>query len=245
MMKKFLFWILIIIGIIALLIALWLLRNPRSVAEDTVKVDIQIQFDYFRDIEELKSRSSDIVQLEILDYRAEWINFWAGFEGVRPQDWRERYELFTIHRARVLNVFQGDLMIGEIIEVRQLGGSLDGEIWTTPSTADFSYGDHVVLFLIGGDLPHFGIMSPSQGTFVVNDDEELLSYHSFNNLELTWEILGQIQSDNGIEPSHINETGSSYTEGSNSMKKIGVILTGTILVTVLSILIIRKRNSKK
>ena len=211
------------------LVLMCILILPTSLvfAEGDEDVDIQIEFDFLKDVEDIKSRSSDIVQLEILNKRAEWINPWEGFEGEKPDNWQERYELYTIHRARVLNVFQGDSGIGEIIEVRQLGGSLDGANWTTPSTANFSYGDNVVLFLIEVFSSLYGIMSPFQGSFIVNDDGELLSYHNHpaDSIELTWEILEQIQSDNGIDPEAIisennevearNDVENDYTENNN------------------------------
>jgi len=246
-----------------LIVVVFVLIFPMVIvsAEEEVEIDILIEFNYFRSVEELRARSSAIVHLEILDERVEWVNPWDGFEGEKPYNWRERYEIFTTHTARIIEVFQGDINVGEIIEIRQIGGSLDGTILRNPSMVNFLYGDNVLLFLSGSNSPRYGIAQPYQGAYLVNNDGSLSSYHNHlsDDLGLTWEILNQIQHDNGIEPNRTNEAESNYPEEyndretspnptiieSNSVKKIGIIVTGTILATILIILMMRRRNRDK
>ena len=179
-------------------------------AEDEYEMAIYIEYLPFENIEEMGSASSDIVQLEILDERAEWVNVWVGLEDTPDR----LYDVYTIHRARVLNVFQGDLEIGEIIEVRQMGGILDGTTLENPSMINFSYGDNVVLFLGEAVTSHFVIMLPYQAAYFVSDDGSLLRAHpkrGFDDLGLTWEILGQIQQDNENNPTGDNGADPSDT----------------------------------
>jgi len=189
------------------------------VTAEEVEMEIHIEYWPFEDIEDMRSVSSDIVQLEILDERAEWVNIWENHDGVIPSE-RDLYDVYTIHRARVLNVFQGDLAIGEIIEVRQIGGSLDGIILLNPSMVNFSYSDNVVLFLGEAVTSHFVIMLPYQAAYIISGNGDLIGYHqnpAFNDLGLTWDILEQIQYENGIESiSNTTEnTESNVAEGSD------------------------------
>ena len=228
-MKKII--LILIIGTSLILAATFVL------AEEEHDMTIHIEYWYFRSIEEISEMTSDIVQLEILDERAEWINIWEGRE--HPSE-RDLNDVYTIHRARVLNVFQGDLVVNDVIEIMQEGGSLDGTTLRNPSMVNFSYGDNVVLFLHNPvDFP-FTIINPYQGAYHIGEDGSLSRYHddSPGNLGLTWDILEQIQHENGIEA-------TPTTVESNNIKKIGIIVTGTILATVLIILIMCRRNREK
>jgi len=241
---------------IIFILSLIIILSSNVVHADGEDVDIQIEFDFVRTVEELREMATDIVHLEVLDERGEWINLWPDGNG--PTE-RSPYELFTISNARILNVFQGSLTVGEVIEVRQLGGNLEGVTWTTNALANFSNGDEVILFLGLAASGHYGIFFPMQSIFVVGNDGELSSYHTMNDLVLTWDYLNQIQHDNGIEPANTNEAESNYSEEYNdretspspttvensNMKKIGIIVTGTILIALLIILTIRNRNRKK
>ena len=220
------------------------------VSAEGTEPDILIQYWFYEDIEEMISRSTDAVELEILDKHVKLVNIWGNDPA-------------TIHQARVLNVFQGDLTVGDVIEVRQIGGRVDGITLNNPSMVHLSPGDHVVLFLNGVDgVSYFGIGVPYQAAYIINEDGELISYHDnpFPNEELTWEILEQIQRDNGIEPSDNNETDSNgnngtglnddvetnpITDESNGLRNIGIVVAGTIILTAVFILLTRRSKNKK
>ena len=243
-----------ILGLVSMLFPI-----TNALADEGYEMEIHIEYWPFENIEEMRSVSSDIVQLEILDERAEWINIWENHDGVVPSE-RDLYDVYTIHRARVLDVFQGDLTIGEIIEVRQIGGSLEGTVLRNPSMVNFSYGDNVVLFLGEAATSHFVIMLPYQAAFIINDDGKLFGYHQmqgFDDLGLTWDILEQIQYDNGIESIPINnesndmessdvESGSVENNDieSNGIVRIGTAIVGAVLAILLVILIMRNRKKR-
>jgi len=70
-------------------------------------------------IDELASRATYIVRVEVLDERVEQIDY-----AIPPSS---SYGIFTVNRLRVLDVFKGDTEIGNIMQVRQFGGQLGDE----------------------------------------------------------------------------------------------------------------------
>jgi len=245
-------------------------------AEEEREISIYVEYMPFRDIEEIADMATDIVFLEILNDRVEWINIWEGLESVPAEG--DLYDIHTIHSARVLDVFQGDLAIGDTIEIMQEGGSLDGTNYINRSAINLSYGDNVVLFLYNPINFPFTIISPYQGVYVINDGGDLFGYHqnqSFNDLELTWDILEQIQYENGIESisdttenteSNVadgsdvenNDTESNDTENievensvveNNGIERsgvaIGIVIVGSTLAILFLVLIMRGRNRKR
>jgi len=71
---------------------------------------------------------------------------------VPEERYREHYDIFTVYRFRVLEVFQGTTQPGEIIEVMRRGGQYGrftrmNNNWDN----DFAAGDELVLFLTGGE----------------------------------------------------------------------------------------------
>jgi len=99
---------------------------------------------------------SEIVRAEVLDERTEWHNTTAAWhhEGAQPflvddpgWDHSDRYEPYTFHRVRVLEVFKGEVAAGDILEVMQEGGQIDNVRLENYSFVSLTPGDDVVLFL--------------------------------------------------------------------------------------------------
>jgi len=77
------------------------------------------------------------------------------------------YHTATINRVMILEVFQGDYQIGDIIEVRRVGGSYGTSMMFVHDGISLEVGDDVVLFLYSWryiGLPHV-FLTPSQGAY--------------------------------------------------------------------------------
>jgi len=161
-------------------------------------------------IEDLAARARRyIVRVEVLDERTELFNSSAGLVSFE--------EINTIHRLRVLEVFQGNTQPGEVIEVRQMGGELNGETFVNDDLVSLAAGEELVMFLFGvtqeeypdldwsaGSRPAT-LINPWQGIYRVPpaslggqdiaaqaDDTVLESLHPDNNLVLTVGDLARI-----------------------------------------------------
>jgi len=166
----------------------WVERWDLDVNEEH-NIEIRASERPFHSFDELAFRATDIVRVKALgEERVELINTWqppprehayAPAQTVQGQDfyafippeeerYRERYDIFTVYRFRVLEVFQGTLQPGQEIEVRRRGGQLDNftlvnHNWNNDFTAD----DELVLFLRGGDR------NPYMPSWVPNPEETL------------------------------------------------------------------------
>ena len=122
----------------------------------------------YEGVEDLAESATDVVRARVLDERYEWVNTRLGPPD--PESEIDPYDLCTIHRVLVLEVFQGDSSPGDIIEVIQLGGELDGEMWHSYDNVGFSIDDDLVFFIrasLREDNPGFWLLSPSQSVFNV------------------------------------------------------------------------------
>lgn len=240
------------------LVLVWVLLLPITIiTEEEQENEIRLMTEYmpFRDVEQMTDRTSDIVKLEILDERIEWVNIWEGIEDVPVE--RNLYDIHTIHRARVLNVFKGDSAVGDIIEIMQEGGNLDGITLINESAVNFSYGDNVVLFLHNPIEFPFTIINPYQGAYLISDDGMLVSYHNHpaDNLGLTWDVLDQIQYNNGNESTLIIVENNVDTENNDNVESSDgvensdiesnvIIIVGVVLAISFAMLVVRIRNKK-
>jgi len=213
-------------------------RNPgrrfctRHLAEGEVLIveadhGDRIWFDSIDDLLRSADRESggpwrtEVLRVEILDERTGWFNLrlpWRH-EGAQPflrgdsHPWWESddYMPSTFHRARVLEVFRGEVEVGDIIEIRQSGGQI-GNIQMV--NRDFAYltpGDDLLLFLQSlswlEDIPR-GLYSPEavyrfpdfSGDRAFSLDESLESAYEGSLAEwilpLTLNDLAEIQLEN-------------------------------------------------
>ena len=151
----------------------------------------------YENIDELASRATYIVRVEVLDERVESID-----TMIPPAS---RYRIFTVNRLRVLDVFKGDTEIGNIMQVRQFGGQLGDEKVIYSGQITLPIGDDLILFLScrGIDNRPAYLLSPTQSVYrfpasdsndrIRSSDEglECLVGHPNLTLTLTFDNLAQ------------------------------------------------------
>jgi len=121
--------------------------------DDVITDFVEGAFIVYESVDELASVATDIVRVEILDEWVEWRNVVLpprdeDDEYLNPGgELIEQYEISTIHQLRVLDVFQGNAQVGDIMEVAQLGGRIDNRELVNANFVSFAAGDDVVLFL--------------------------------------------------------------------------------------------------
>jgi len=106
--------------------------------------------------DDLTFLATDIINAEVLDSRTEWILTWL----YRPDDYmcEERInrmtKIHTIHRLKVIEVFSGELNVGDILEVMQPGGRLGNNELIYHRQQHYVYGEVYVFFI--RDFREFG-----------------------------------------------------------------------------------------
>jgi len=147
-----------------------------------------------------------IVKVRVIDEREELINH--SLELSMPS-----YSINTIHRLKVLEVFQGNTQTGDIIEVAQMGK----QGFTSHDFVPLIVDDVLIMFLGGvnpeeykdfPDAKFAVITNPTQGIYRIpstsggvsilaqNDDIVLESVNPDNNLVLTMGDLSRIAQAN-------------------------------------------------
>ncbi|MCL2400232.1 MAG: hypothetical protein FWC91_10900 [Defluviitaleaceae bacterium] len=168
------------------------------------------EFPIYESIEHLAENATDILRVEILDERVEVINTWIPPQNEYEDtgmDMSDVYFVFTVHRVRVQEVFQGNAQVGDIIEVMQHGGETDEVRIVFTDKVSFEEGDDLVLFLHSW-INMDGVASlanPLQSAYrftTANDDarlrnlnDELESLNSKNDLTLTLNDLSWISQE--------------------------------------------------
>jgi len=143
------------------------------------------EFPHYEHVDELSDRADLVVRAEVLDNgNSEMRNVTATLPDPIPEDMLElfeagfytaemfepNYELFTVHRVRVLEVFSGNGEVGEIIEVLQRGGESETQRIVNEDRIDFAEGEDLVLFLLRDvDDGPTGLLTPWQAVYSVPD----------------------------------------------------------------------------
>ncbi|MEV0237610.1 hypothetical protein [Nonomuraea sp. NPDC050786] len=98
----------------------------------------------------------------------------AGVTGGADQPQRDSSVVSTVFDARALKVFKGTIDAGSTIEVRQLGGALDGITYSEKGTSSLKAGKVQVLFLnTYPDLPAT-LLNPDQGQYDIDEAGNLV-----------------------------------------------------------------------
>jgi len=124
----------------------------------------------YHSIEEITLVADYVVRVEVLDERVEKLDILLPPENELQDAGGEQleyyYEIFTVYRLKVLGVFQGDINIGDIMDVRLLGGQYGNEQLIAPDYTYFTAGEELVLFLHASTigLPPFPL-NPFQGMY--------------------------------------------------------------------------------
>ena len=172
-----------------------------------VMAHISRDFPYFTSIEGLRERATDIVRVEFLDQRVELINTIIPPDNALADaggEPREEYEIYTVYRILVLEVFQGGAEIGDTLEVKQVGGQWNHIHLISYDYIPFSIGDDMVLFLETYDIEGMpGVfLNPGQSAYHFGPAQEagdlytpLESLIPENRLTLTLGDLTQMKAD--------------------------------------------------
>ena len=179
-------------------------------------------------VSHLARRATDVIRGEVLDRRTELRNttlskeealedmrnnfteeeflYFYG-EGVHWVDFEPHYEVVTIHRIRILEVFQGSYQVGDIKEIMQSGGTYGNTTVSNSDLISFKTGDDLVFFLYSWS--HFGrpavLLNPFQSVYrfpAIDENEgsldldvELENVYGdthFNDLRITLNDLLQL-----------------------------------------------------
>ncbi|MCL2572133.1 MAG: hypothetical protein FWE11_06985 [Defluviitaleaceae bacterium] len=106
------------------------------------------------DINQIARGATHIVHAEVLDNRVERINTYMGSgyvigfnNEIREVDISRYYEIVTIYRLSVLEVFKGDVEVGDILELGQRGGRLGNYELINERKIPIAYGDELIFFM--------------------------------------------------------------------------------------------------
>jgi len=83
----------------------------------------------FHSFDAMATAATDVIRVEVLDERQEWIN---SFLSPLPPEF-DPYRLYIVYRLRVLDVFQGDTRVEDVIEVRQRMHICEVLYWDVPA----------------------------------------------------------------------------------------------------------------
>ena len=200
-----------------------MLYGPQSISsfasltsEGMETMQLEAVYPHYDSIPHLASAATDIVRARILDERVERLNTWleAPPPGVDP------YDIYTVYRIKVLEVYQGGAAAGDVLELRQQGGKIGNEMVTDDDYVSIGAGDDLVLFLresYKANLP-FVYLNSQQSIYRVKNGT-LKSVNPGNDLTLSFETLRQI-ADNNTGAHNLPMTGggpnSGNTGGGNS-----------------------------
>ena len=162
----------------------------------------------FDNIAQMNTQTTDIVRAKILNSRVEPIN--TLLRTPRPDDDMEIfYIIHTIYQLKVLEVFKGDLAVGDVLEVAQMGGLYGNRKLVFSNQLSMNRGDEFIFFLHSYDAYGFGhlpmtIAGSYQGVF------HTLSLQTTQANEM-FENITEAYFENHLSPNETLESVSPHT----------------------------------
>ena len=147
-MKNTIFKIAVIFGV-ALLMSCYgdIYSTAENISVEMETKNIMFDFVSVNDLDDLLFWTTDVIRAKVLDERVDKINTLIPSESTSPDALQYFYEVFTIYRLKVLEVFKGDTFIDEIIELAISGGQYGNiNIITDPHTK-LAIGEDLVVFM--------------------------------------------------------------------------------------------------
>ncbi|MCL2865537.1 MAG: hypothetical protein FWE25_08370 [Lachnospiraceae bacterium] len=149
------------------------------------KMEIHIDYFMWNNVERMAELATDIIRGEVLDQRVEWKNLIVPREAVVADmlgqgmtqeeidfeiygfDFEPYYNLMTVYTIYVLEVFQGNHVAGDVIEMMRRGGEYGNEYWFVSDAIELSAGIEFVLFLYTTGLTDnpYILLSHVQGAY--------------------------------------------------------------------------------
>lgn len=77
---------------------------------------------------------------------------------------------YTVQRFTLTRVIKGSAAVGDVIEVKQLGGDIDGKQYSEEGSTLLESGNRYALYLATYDKAPADLLNPSQAAYVQNDD---------------------------------------------------------------------------
>jgi hypothetical protein len=186
------------------------LATLTACGRESIPAVIYVYSDYpeYPSVEALSEEAALIVRAEILDNgNAEMRNIVTPLPNPIPAEWLEHfesgrmnhemfephYEVRTVYRARVLEVFSGNAQAGDIIEVLQKGGELNGQLFISDSSIPFTAGDDLVLFLLQSshDNSVTRLLTPWQAVYRFTPGRGRMSDAVANDVSRVLEIVDE------------------------------------------------------
>ncbi|MCB7135985.1 hypothetical protein [Cellulosimicrobium marinum] len=145
-------------------------------------VEMAVDAPTYEDVDELATASTAILVGSVKETRVEkeypqytsddpQLNPYAG-TGKAPSD--EELEaaavVVTVHDVEVSEVIGGDVTVGDVVQVVELGGETDSAHYVLPGHEPLDDGDEALLFLNGGDDERFYVLGVDQGKFQEQPD---------------------------------------------------------------------------
>ena len=203
-------------------------RNIENYVYTFISFDVLI----YEDIEDMSNKATHIIRGYILDRRFEWLDPSVPRE-ITEQLLREQglteeeidfelegitferdLELVTTYRIRVLEIFQGDHNINDVIEVSVLGGEYGSERWVVDDSLEIELNSELVLFLVSWGMINqpYSLISHVQGVYhipeledfeenlidIIDVEIELEGVSEMDPISITIEDLIEIAEINGL-----------------------------------------------
>ena len=144
-------------------------------SEDKYEIFIRADYPYYNSIEELSDNSTNVIRARVVSNYAQRLD-----TALRPRNAREDtgaphapfYQNHIVTQIEVLEVFRGYLSVGDVVEMRQLGGTVGNRSYINPDLLNISVNDELVLFLFSFSdsvLPYI-LPNPVQSAYRFSDN---------------------------------------------------------------------------
>jgi hypothetical protein len=160
--------------------------------DEVQEIIISGQWTHYNTVEQLFERATDIIKVEVLDNgRFEMRNTVASLPDPIPDDMLELFEkgiineamfepyyvITTLHQVKILESFKGDSEVGDVIDVGQRGGEMDGVRIVHDAIIEFTTGDELVLFLSWNNRDrHASLLTPWYAVYNYPKENNIMSF---------------------------------------------------------------------
>ncbi|WNS78725.1 hypothetical protein RRU94_01890 [Domibacillus sp. DTU_2020_1001157_1_SI_ALB_TIR_016] len=178
--------------------------DSKEMEKANLVVDYSLDYPRYTTQTELEQASDLIVEGNVLDSKVESVNISLPNDSNDPREnptlgakeevpEEENEFVYTISKVEVTQVYKGDnVQVGDVIEVKQLGGKLDGVTYTEENANPIKPKNEYIVFLAAfpNEIP-YSLVNPEQGSYQKENGK--YKAHQNNKIKLDVEKLKKIK----------------------------------------------------
>lgn len=186
-----------------IIVSVFLFTSCSTASKDSEKTTVitRADYPYYEDESAIYEKASLVIRGKIIDKRMEYMS--QVIELTKEQkddpqlnpggDVDEEKEMVTIYKVKIIDSFKGDVVKGDVVEIKQFGGETKDTIYIEEGAPQISQNGEYIMFLESYEDSPATLLNNVQSLYGIEDNK--IINHVENDFNVTIEKLEKLSND--------------------------------------------------